>query len=170
MSHSARIVAALADPERLDLFARIVGAEKRGVAVAELERSVPGAARQLGRLVQAGIVARRADGSYACCPEAFRQALAERPEWSGADPVGRLFSGGRLVAVPSKRAPRRALLDRLAEDLFEPGRCYTEREVNAALTSCHDDFPALRRYLVDEGLLVRSADGAEYRRAERTTA
>jgi hypothetical protein len=38
-----------------------------------------------------------------------------------------------------------------------------EEEVNELLTSLHDDHAALRRYLVDEGLLERQ--GGVYRRA-----
>ena len=38
---------------------------------------------------------------------------------------------------------------------FEPGRRYPEPEVDAILRSFHDDYPALRRYLVDAALLAR---------------
>jgi hypothetical protein len=34
---------------------------------------------------------------------------------------------------------------------------YPEREVNALLAAWHPDVAALRRYLVDEGLLTRDA-------------
>ena len=39
----------------------------------------------------------------------------------------------------------------------EPGVRYPEREVNALLAVWHPDVAALRRYLVDEGLLTREA-------------
>lgn len=39
--------------------------------------------------------------------------------------------------------------------MFEPGVRYTEKDVNTALRAFHDDHAALRRYLVDEGLLSR---------------
>ncbi|MCF3965129.1 DUF2087 domain-containing protein [Streptomyces fuscigenes] len=76
-----------------------------------------------------------------------------------------LFSRGRLVSVPRKQARREQLLRHLAGTLFEPGRAYSEREVNAALLGVHDDFPALRRHLVTSGLLERTRDGSSYRRA-----
>jgi len=41
--------------------------------------------------------------------------------------------------------------------VFEPGVRYPEREVNALLAVWHPDVAALRRYLVDEGLLTREA-------------
>ena len=45
-------------------------------------------------------------------------------------------------------------LTRLALE-FEPGMRYPEREVNQILRRFHPDYAALRRYLVDEGLLSR---------------
>ncbi|GAA0472078.1 MULTISPECIES: DUF2087 domain-containing protein [Streptomyces] len=79
--------------------------------------------------------------------------------------VAALFSHGRLTAIPRKTARRRQLLAHLAETLFEPGRDYTEREVNDALLTVHEDCSALRRYLVTDGLLTRTRDGSSYRRA-----
>ncbi|MFD7969595.1 DUF2087 domain-containing protein [Streptomyces clavifer] len=78
--------------------------------------------------------------------------------------VTALFSHGRLTAIPRKTARREQLLGHLADTLFEPGRVYTEREVNDALLTVHEDCSALRRYLVVAGLLVRPKDGSSYRR------
>lgn len=82
-----------------------------------------------------------------------------------AHPVSALFSGGRLTAIPRRTARREQLLVHLAGTLFEPDRSYTEREVNEALLTVHEDCAALRRYLVVGGLLVRPKDGSSYRRA-----
>ncbi|MFF8607863.1 DUF2087 domain-containing protein [Streptomyces sp. NPDC015346] len=83
-------------------------------------------------------------------------------------PVADLFSAdGRLTAIPRKAPRREQLLDHLAETLFAPGRSYSEREVNEALLTVHEDFPALRRYLVTGGFLSRTADGASYRRQQQ---
>ncbi|MBD0690994.1 DUF2087 domain-containing protein [Streptomyces sp. CBMA123] len=80
--------------------------------------------------------------------------------------VAGLFSpDGRLITVPRKAARREQLLAHLAETLFEPGRGYTEAEVNDALRTVHDDAPALRRDLVEAGHLARTRDGSDYRRA-----
>ncbi|WP_228993993.1 DUF2087 domain-containing protein [Streptomyces sp. DH8] len=83
---------------------------------------------------------------------------------SGTRAVEALFSRGRLVAIPRKPARREQLLTHLAETLFERERSYTEREVNEALLTVHEDCSALRRYLVVAGLIVRTRDGADYRR------
>ncbi|MFC9325831.1 DUF2087 domain-containing protein [Kitasatospora sp. NPDC057015] len=86
-------------------------------------------------------------------------------ENSSSRGVENLFSQGRLTTIPRKAARRDQLLSHLAQTLFEPGRDYTEREVNEALLTVHDDHSALRRYLVEAHLLERTRDGSSYRRA-----
>lgn len=61
---------------------------------------------------------------------------------------------GNLLSIPVQRKKRLAVLRWLAED-FQPGRRYTEAEVNQIVSRRHPDFAALRRYLVDEELLQR---------------
>lgn len=61
---------------------------------------------------------------------------------------------GRLHTIPSKHAKLMLVLDRIAQS-FEPGIRYPEAEVNAILLGFHDDFAALRRYLVENGFLTR---------------
>lgn len=69
--------------------------------------------------------------------------------------VGRLFDGGRLAQIPAKRKNRAgALLEVLTR--FEPGRVYTEPEVNEVLRDVHQDFAYLRRELVNYHYLERA--------------
>ena len=68
--------------------------------------------------------------------------------------LARFFSGRTLVEVPSSRAKRLVVLERLALE-FDVGRRYPEREVNSILGGFHPDWSTLRRHLVDEGLLDR---------------
>lgn len=70
--------------------------------------------------------------------------------------VDRFIKDGRLVIMPSRRAKLRLVLDHIAQD-FEPGQTFPEVEVNEVLQRYHDDYAALRRYLVDEGFLTRDA-------------
>ncbi len=84
---------------------------------------------------------------------------------SNAAVVGRFIQDGRLVIMPSKRAKLRLVLDHIAQE-FEPGRTYAEPEVNDVLVGYHDDYAALRRYLVDEGFLTR--EGGVYWRSGGT--
>ncbi|WP_411083456.1 DUF2087 domain-containing protein [Streptomyces sp. cmx-18-6] len=87
-----------------------------------------------------------------------------QPQTPRTQQVATLFTHGRLVAIPRKRARLEQLLVHLAETLFERDRSYTEREVNEALLTVHEDCSALRRHLVVAGLLVRPRDGSSYRR------
>lgn len=66
------------------------------------------------------------------------------------------FRFGRLVSIPAQLKKRQVILEQIAE-AFEPGRAYTEREVSLVLLDFHDDVAALRRGLVELGLLTRSA-------------
>lgn len=107
--------------------------------------------------------------------EASRAAAAERPEVDpealGARPeqasVLRNFLGadGRLASIPTVRSKRLVVLDFLA-GRFEPGRRYPEPAVNEMLAAFHQDYAALRRFLVDEGFLAR--DGGVYWRTGGT--
>jgi hypothetical protein len=82
-----------------------------------------------------------------------------------ADPPVQLqafIRDGRITAVPAKRARRRLLLNEVAQ-AFEPGRRYPESAVDEILKSVFDDHCALRRYLVDEAFMSRTADGVYWR-------
>lgn len=74
---------------------------------------------------------------------------------------------GKIMALPQKQAKRRLALAYLAEK-FEPGRDYTEKEVNALCDAWHTfgDYFVLRRELVDNGFLGREPDGCRYWRRE----
>jgi hypothetical protein len=64
------------------------------------------------------------------------------------------FRNGRLTEIPTKRAKRLIVLERIALE-FEPGRRYDEKEVNVVVGVFFNDYAAIRRYLVDEGFLDR---------------
>ena len=82
-----------------------------------------------------------------------------------ADLVGRFVQDGRLVIMPTKRSKLIAVLDHIAQE-FELGQTYPEAQVNEILEGYHDDYAALRRYLVDEGFMTR--DGGVYWRSGGT--
>jgi hypothetical protein len=80
------------------------------------------------------------------------------------DGIGRFLDAeGRVRAWPSKQRDRTTVLEYLVE-LFEPGRRYTEPEVNALLVSRHtwSDPAYLRRMLYTTRLVDRTPDGAQY--------
>ncbi len=82
-----------------------------------------------------------------------------------ADPPDQLrafIRDGRITALPAKRTRRRLLLDQVAQ-AFEPGRTYPEAEVDQVLKAVFDDHCALRRYLIDEEFMLRTAAGLYWR-------
>jgi len=82
-----------------------------------------------------------------------------------ADPPDQLrafIRGGRITAMPAKRTRRRLLLDQVAQ-AFEPGRRYPEATVDEILKQVFDDHCALRRYLIDEQFMSRTAAGVYWR-------
>jgi hypothetical protein len=175
---AATIAGLLAEPERL----RVVAALVLGSATVAEVRSATGLAarsvgRALARLVDTGVVVRDGEGRHWLVEDVFRQAAVaaaptdepasfDAPE--SASKVLRAFvRDGRLTAIPVQRSKRLVVLDVIAQE-FEPGRRYSERQVNAKLARWHDDVASLRRYLVDEELLLRQVGGREYWRAGGT--
>jgi hypothetical protein len=164
---AATIVGLLADPVRLKVVAALAlgaGTIEEASAAAGLPlKDVALAARRLAR---AGLVHR--DGHtlllHAELFGAAARAAAEAapaPEPLSDDPaedavLSAFVRDGRLVSIPAQRSKRLIVLDHLVR-VFEAGVRYPEREVNALLAAWHPDVAALRRYLVDEGLLSRDA-------------
>ena len=64
--------------------------------------------------------------------------------------------------MPAKRTRRRLLLDQVAQ-AFQPGRRYSEAVIDETLKKLSDDHCALRRYLVDETFMSRTAAGTYWR-------
>jgi hypothetical protein len=74
---------------------------------------------------------------------------------------------GSLKQLPLQPTKQRVILNYLAA-IFEPGAHYTEKEVNTLLRRFHPDTAALRRALVDAGLLSRESDGSRYWRSRES--
>lgn len=64
------------------------------------------------------------------------------------------FEYGKLKSIPAQRKKERIILEEIAK-VFEPGRRYTEREVNILIADYHDDFCTIRRDMVSEQILAR---------------
>jgi hypothetical protein len=164
---AATIVGLLADPTRLKVVAALAlgaGTIEDVARAADLPlKDVALAARRLAR---AGLVHR--DGHtlllhterFGAAARAAAEA-APPPEPLSDDPaqdavLSAFVRNGRLTSIPAQRSKRLVVLDHLVR-VFEAGVRYPEREVNALLAVWHPDVAALRRYLVDEGLLTREA-------------
>jgi biotin operon repressor len=122
----------------------------------------------VGDLRSAGLVVSDDDGVYTLDDEAVRLAAQQAAEIEiPMDPVigygmtdeeqlvlARFFAGRILHEIPTQRVKRRIVLQRLVLE-FDPGRRYTEFEVNEILGAFHPDWSTLRRGMIDEGLLDR---------------
>src|SRR5262249_20311177 len=104
------------------------------------------------------------------CPLALVSDTVSRMERSLLPRELRPFvdDAGRLHQWPSRYKVRRMAVALLAMR-FEPGREYTEEEVNFLLMGGHTfaDWALLRRSLVDWGFFAREADGSRYRLRDR---
>jgi len=171
--------------ERLLDFFRVMADEKRLQIVGLLARqsysveelatilklSPATVSHHLGRLVQAGLVAARADQHYHVYSlqlQALREMaqqilsqerLQETAEDLDLDAYDRKILresiiGGRLKQIPTQRKKRDVILRHLAAS-FEPDRRYTEREVNEVIKTFYDDYATLRRELIDGRWMAR---------------
>jgi hypothetical protein len=171
------IVGALADDDRRRVFAALeLGAGTLDEVVAATGLDPGPAGKALGRLVDVGLVVAHG-GTLVVLGAAFQRAAREalaRPrstEHEDQPPEARrvldaFVVDGRLQQIPTARAKRLVILDWLAQG-FEPGRRYSEAQVNLLLGQRHADTAALRRYLVDEDYLSR--DAGEYWRSGGST-
>jgi ArsR family transcriptional regulator, arsenate/arsenite/antimonite-responsive transcriptional repressor len=129
----------------------------------------------LSLLTGAGLLSAHKDQYYQVYSLAEGVMHRTLSEWVDISPSGNLegveedafrrkvlqtfFKYGRLVSIPAQLKKRQVVLEKIAEG-FEPGRRYSEREVNYILLDFHDDVAALRRGMVEAGLMQR--DGGEY--------
>ena len=160
------VAAALADERRLRLYARIITAAERGTPLdgqaLDLKERKSLAALQKAGLVTSGVCDVQPAGGV------FARLLAsgkEAPDTSAR----RFLVNGKISSYPRRQADRLELLHYVAGHVFEsvpaaPGEVpvLTEREITGRLGSYSTDPAAVRRYLVDEGIVARSTDGSRY--------
>jgi hypothetical protein len=167
----ARLVA---DRSRLAVLGCLALGERSAAEVAAVTgTSTREAVRVLGRLVAGGLVRLR-DGRYELDEDRLRELAATLTPAVRADAsllgdlgeddaavAARYFRGRRLIEIPAAEGRRRAVL-RILLGEFEPGRYYAEAEVRRILRGFHPDDAALRRHLVDEGMLSREDASRTY--------
>jgi len=163
---ASALVGLLAEPERLRVVAALaLGAAEFDEIVRVSGLPAPRVAKAIRRLESAGLVSTVEGGAHRLRAELFKHAAREAapgPEDLGVvDPADEavlraFFRGGRLTHFPTAQGKLAIVLRHIVTS-FEPGVRYPERDVNAILAAFHPDHAALRRYLVDEGLLTRNA-------------
>ena len=123
---------------------------------------------------RAKVMARAVEGSAIRVPEspapsAAATEAAAPPDTDRLKRVLRVFDAqGKLIRWPPKRS-QQALSLWVIWSRIPVGVILSERQVNERLNEAHHfgDHALLRRWMVDYGMLTRTADGREYRRVEQ---
>jgi hypothetical protein len=165
-SEAERLLGLLADPDRLRVVSALaLGASSPGEVRTMTGLDVRTVERALARLIAGELVVREENGVTRLVTEQIltiareagrRRDVDEELDASETEAVvlKRFIRKGRLTQIPIHRSKRRVLLDYLAQR-FEPGRFYSEQEVNDVLATFHPDVASLRRFLVDEDFMER---------------
>ncbi len=172
-------VKALASADRL----RIIGVLVRGRAtqsdIAEqLHLPIRDVFNHLAYLVEVGLV-HETDGYYDLDEKTVEsyarlQFEGKRPTFEARDEKTEdarqvlknyLNADGTLKQIPAPGRKQLILLNFIVE-AFAYDTNYTEKEVNTILRRFHVDTAALRRYLIDYGLMARESDGTRYWRVK----
>ena len=64
---------------------------------------------------------------------------------------------GTLISIPAKSAKRIAVLHRIAQEL-SPTTRYPEKDLNAIIAKFHNDTAAIRRHMIEHGILERDGE------------
>lgn len=169
---------ALAHPARLSLLRLTWTDALSGEHLARLMNLAPATiSHHLSALTEAGLMNVRQDGhhryfstNHAALSVTLSALVTGEVNIPAAqDPyqervLQAFIKGGKLVQIPAQRKKKDVVLHYLAT-LFEPGRTYSEKEVNTLLGEYHEDFFTLRRELVGLGVLAR-ANGQYWRVTE----
>ncbi len=179
------LLKALADETRLKVIGLLATRAHTVEQLAEtLGLRASTVSHHLARLAEVGLVSARPSSYYNVYrfePQALAHAAtllsekaqqapppAEVPPPFAEDTVVKRYLGpdGRLRALPAQQKKRLIVL-RHCLAAFEPGRRYTQNEVNDILREFSaEEYVTLRRYLIDYGLMDREPGGGEYWRVE----
>ena len=172
-------VKAMASADRLRIVGLLSRGSKQTVEIADAIGMHPSdVTRHLEQLTASGVVT-EADGVYEL-DEKTIESLA-RGQFEGKRPAFEakgekqedarkvlknfLNADGTLKQLPPMGNKLLIVLNFIV-DAFEFDAHYTEKEVNTILRRFHVDTAALRRYLVDHGLMAREGDGTKYWRVK----
>ncbi|MBN1428290.1 MAG: DUF2087 domain-containing protein [Anaerolineae bacterium] len=169
----AQLFKALGHPVRLLIVNLVQTKPRHGEELAEILNLNPATiSHHLSQLVAVGLLTLKKDQyyhTYSLIGDVLKKTLGEmiRLPQAGlmADVeedayqnkvLATFFRHGRLLQIPSQLKKQQIVLHRIVQE-FEPGKEYSEREVNQALIEFHDDVAYLRRSLIDHGLMKREA-------------
>jgi len=175
---------ALADANRLKivgLLARQAYSVEELAALLKLKPST--VSHHLARLTQVGLVSARTESYYnvyrleeKALEEKTRRLLSREDFRTAIEDVDLdtydrkvvadyTRKDGALKTIPAQLKKLEAVL-RYIVKAFEPGKRYSEKQVNKILGQYHEDTASLRRELVGFGLMKREGGGGDYWRVE----
>lgn len=167
----AQLFKALGHPARLLMLNLIRAQPRHGQELAAILRLQPATvSHHLAQLAGAGLLQAHKDQyyqMYALVPGVLERTLADVVRLPQPDLQAEVvedayrqkvrkafFRHGRLTHLPAQRKKQQVVLAHIVQ-AFEPARDYTEHEVNVALLDFHEDVAALRRGLIEHGLMTR---------------
>jgi len=171
LQQRADLFKALGHPIRLLILNLIQTQPRHGEELALILSLNPATiSHHLTLLTNAGLLTAQKDQyyqTYSLIPTALKKSLADMIFFPQTDlpadveedayrnkVLAIFMRHGRVTKIPAQLKKRQVLLEKIAES-FEPGRDYTEREVNITLLDFHDDIATLRRGLIETGLMTR---------------
>jgi hypothetical protein len=160
--HWRRVVAALANNDARTAYAQIVLGARLPDVVADLNDQRRN--RAITALLESGLVERDAANELEASGTIFHDLLTQQPRRQAQTGLDRFMRLGRIERYPANMAERRELLAWIAKEAIEPDENLTEKQVNERLLGYTDDVVMLRRYMIDFGLLERTASGSSYSR------
>lgn len=158
------LIAALANADARRVFAEV----ELGRPLDEVGAGLSPSRRQraLDAATRAGLITVDED-TASVAADRFTRALRDapaRPPRTGVDRF--LDAEGRIDRYPSSSADRAELFRHVAATVLAPGEVVDEAELGERLQRFGDDTAALRRHLVDSGLVGRTASGSSYSRTD----
>ena len=64
---------------------------------------------------------------------------------------------GALIQIPAKQSKKIEVLKKIAES-FDPGKKYSEKELNEIILKFNKDTAAIRRHMIEFGILERNKE------------
>jgi hypothetical protein len=169
----AELFKALGHPTRLLILNLIKMKPRHGEELAAILNLKPATiSHHLTKLSAVGLLTSRKDQYYqiySLVPDVLQRTLSEvvhlpQPGLTAEVEedayrkrvLGTFIKRGRLTQFPAQYRKRLIILEKMVQE-FEPGREYTEQEVNQILVEFHEDVATLRREMIDHKLLEREA-------------
>lgn len=172
MSETLMVLKALADDTRLKILRALNEQDMYVELIAERMQLTPATVSfHMKKLMAAGLVDSRREQYYTVYSlrrDMFNMTLGELTLPQGeSDTAGRLreelyrrkvlrafMPDGRCEVMPAQIKKRMIIYDEIYS-LFEPGRRYTEAEVNETISRIHDDYCTVRRAFIGLGWMTR---------------